>query len=100
MSFPILIAAMILSPDGIGEQLCERVLSVLFELWLVACAREFPGPALWKTFRQLCATWRHHEPLVYQWHRVNVALTAKVLPLLYGPDFPTLPVRKYCFCCL
>lgn len=27
--------------DDVGDQLCERVLSVLFEVWLLACARCF-----------------------------------------------------------
>ena len=76
--------------DGIGDQLCGRVLSVLFEMWLLACTKSFPSPPLWKTFRDMCTNWRHHEALVIQWYRVNVALSAKLLKMMYGPDYPEL----------
>ncbi|XP_052058888.1 ral GTPase-activating protein subunit beta-like isoform X5 [Mytilus californianus] len=76
--------------DDIGDHLCERVLSVLFEIWLLACYKCFPSPSLWKTFRNMCVNWRHHETLVVQWHKVNHALTARLLKFLYGPDYPIL----------
>lgn len=80
----------ILFPDDIGDHLCERVLSVLFEIWLLACQKCFPSPSLWKTFRNMCINWRHHETLVVQWHKVNHALTSRLLKFLYGPGYPTL----------
>ncbi|WAR19879.1 RLGPB-like protein, partial [Mya arenaria] len=76
--------------DDIGDHLCERVLSVLFELWLLACQKCFPSPSLWKTFRKMCIYWRHHEALISQWHRVNHALTARLLKFMFGPDYPEL----------
>ncbi|CAG2186876.1 Ral GTPase-activating protein subunit beta [Mytilus edulis] len=76
--------------DDIGDHLCERVLSVLFEIWLLACYKCFPSPSLWKTFRNMCVNWRHHETLVVQWHKVNHALTARLLKFLYGPGYPIL----------
>lgn len=86
----------ILSPptvkDDVGDQLCERVLSVLMELWLIACVRCFPAPPLWKTLREMCMNWRHRVPLVEQWNRVHLALTAKLLEYTYGPDFPRLKI--------
>ena len=45
--------------DDIGDQLCERGLGVLFEIWLIACVKSFPGPTLWKTLREMCMNWRH-----------------------------------------
>ena len=81
--------------DGIGDQLCGRVLSVLFEMWLLACTRSFPPPPLWKTFRDMCSNWRHHEAPVIQWYRVNVALSAKLLKIMYGPDYPELHASKW-----
>ncbi|XP_053405362.1 ral GTPase-activating protein subunit beta-like isoform X3 [Mercenaria mercenaria] len=78
--------------DDIGDHLCERVLSVLFELWLLACQKCFPSPSLWKTFRKMCIYWRHHEALITQWHRVNHALTARLLKFMYGPDYPELVI--------
>ncbi|KAL4239114.1 hypothetical protein ACF0H5_003817 [Mactra antiquata] len=80
--------------DDIGDHLCERVLSVLFELWLLACQKCFPSPSLWKTFRKMCIYWRHHEALITQWHRVNHALTARLLKFMYGPDYPELVVSE------
>uniref|UniRef100_A0A0B7AY85 Ral GTPase-activating protein subunit alpha/beta N-terminal domain-containing protein n=1 Tax=Arion vulgaris TaxID=1028688 RepID=A0A0B7AY85_9EUPU len=62
--------------DDISDHLCDRVLSVLFMIWLMACHKSFPSPSLWKTFRNMCLYWRHHEALVTMWHRVNHALTA------------------------
>ncbi|XP_068141137.1 ral GTPase-activating protein subunit beta isoform X9 [Drosophila tropicalis] len=76
--------------DDVGDQLCERVLSVLFEVWLLACVRSFPSPSMWKTLQESCTMWRHRVALVDQWNRVNLALTARLLEFSYGPAFPPL----------
>lgn len=81
-------------PDDVGDQLCERVLGVLYEIWLVACVKCFPSPPLWKTFREMCMNWRHRTGLVDQWNRVNLALTARLLSFMYGPEFPKMKIRK------
>ncbi|XP_075152917.1 ral GTPase-activating protein subunit beta isoform X10 [Haematobia irritans] len=78
--------------DDVGDQLCERVLQVLFEVWLLACVRCFPSPSLWKTLQESCAMWRHRVALVDQWNRVNLALTARLLEFTYGPAFPELKI--------
>ena len=70
------------------------MISVLFEMWLLACATAFPVPSLWRTFRDMCSNWRHHEPVILQWNRVNYALTAPLLVKLYGPDHPELVLGK------
>lgn len=80
--------------DDVGDQLCERVLSVLFEVWLLACARCFPSPPLWKTFRETCMNWRHRIALIEQWNRVSLALTARLLEFMYGPSFPELKISE------
>ncbi|KAF4523460.1 hypothetical protein B566_EDAN008869 [Ephemera danica] len=80
--------------EDIGDQLCERVLSVLFELWLLACACSFPSPPLWKTLRESCMKWRHRLALVEQWNRVCLALTARLLEFTYGPSFPELRISE------
>lgn len=80
--------------DDVGDQLCERVLSVLFEVWLLACSRCFPSPSLWKTFQESCAAWRHRIALVEQWNRVNLGLTAKLLEFTYGPAFPEMKIAE------
>ncbi|XP_066599368.1 ral GTPase-activating protein subunit beta isoform X2 [Prorops nasuta] len=78
--------------EDAGEQLCERVLGVLLEVWLVACERNFPSPPLWRTLRESCLRWRHRLALVEQWNRVCLALTAKLLQIMYGPTFPELRI--------
>ncbi|KAK5643498.1 hypothetical protein RI129_007343 [Pyrocoelia pectoralis] len=80
--------------DDVADQLCERVLSVLFEVWLIACAKCFPTPPLWKTLRERCMNWRHRIALIEQWNRVNLALTARVLAFMYGPGFPELKIGE------
>nr|CAD7199102.1 unnamed protein product [Timema douglasi] len=83
-----------LKTNDVGDQLCERVLSVLFEVWLLACARCFPSPPLWKTLRETCMNWRHRVALVEQWNRVNLVLTARLLEFTYGPTFPELKISE------
>ena len=75
------------SVGSIGTELCDRVLGALFEMWLLACARSFPSPPLWKAFSEMILHWRHHEALVIQWRRVVVSLTAKTLALLFGQEY-------------
>ena len=92
---PHLTQSIVFASDGIGDQLGGRVLSVLFETWLLACCKCFPSPPLWKTFRDMCANWRHHEVLVIQWYRVNIALLSKMLKIMYGPNYPELHASKW-----
>lgn len=96
--FLLAINQMLLSPPSIpgsvGDQLCERVLSVLFEVWLLACVRCFPSPSLWKTFQECCAEWRHRTALIEQWNRVNFSLTARLLKFTYGSSFPELKMLE------
>jgi len=98
LSFLLAINDALLSPpavkDDVGDQLCERVLGVLYEIWLIACVKSFPGPPLWKTFREMCMNWRHRTGLVTQWTRVNLALTARLLGFMYGPGFPAMNIAK------
>lgn len=82
------------STDDVGDQLCERVLGELYEIWLIACVKCFPSPPLWKAFREKCMNWRHRSGLVDQWNRVNLALTSRLLAFLYGPDLPKMTIRE------
>ncbi|XP_022824667.1 ral GTPase-activating protein subunit beta-like [Spodoptera litura] len=91
-------AAALLSPPAphhsAAEQLCERVLCVLFEVWILACHRCFPAPPLWRTLREQCVRWRHRAPLTEQWTRASLALTARLLKHMYGPLFPVMPISE------
>ncbi|CAL8111145.1 unnamed protein product [Orchesella dallaii] len=73
--------------EDIGDQLCERVLSVLFEVWLLACGKSFPSPPLWKTLRESCQSWRHRANLFDQWNRINLLLVGRTLNIMYGPGY-------------
>ncbi|XP_071834992.1 ral GTPase-activating protein subunit beta-like isoform X2 [Apostichopus japonicus] len=96
LKFMLTINSNLLSPPleqgSLAEHLCERLLQVMFEIWLLACARCFPPPTLWRTLREMCAGWRHHMETVVQWNRVCKVLTSKLLRSLYGPNFPPLKV--------
>ncbi|GAB6026097.1 hypothetical protein CHUAL_012300 [Chamberlinius hualienensis] len=81
-------------PTSKGDQLCERIVSVLFEIWLLACAYCFPSPPLWKTFRELSVNWRHRPAVVDQWNRVNIMLTSKLLKFMYEPHFPEIKISE------
>ena len=98
LSFLLAINDALLAPpavkEDVGDQLCERVLGVLYEIWLIACVKSFPGPTLWKTFQEMCMNWRHRTGLIVQWNRVNVALLARQLQFMYGGKIPQLIIPK------
>ncbi len=68
------------------EILSSRIVATLFEIWLIACNKNFPSPSLWKTFQEFCANWRHHISLVMEWNRVCFALTQRLLELTWWPE--------------
>lgn len=98
LMFLLHINSALLSPPTVkedaGEQLCERVLSVLFETWLLACARCFPPPPLWNALRESCQRWRHRAGLIEQWNRINFALTRKLICFMYGSSFPEISISE------
>lgn len=81
---------------GLAELLCEKLISVLLEVWLYASCHHFPTPSMWKTLHELCTSWRHHSAMINHWSRTALALTRRVIQYMYGPSFPlpTLPHRK------
>ncbi|XP_029632189.1 ral GTPase-activating protein subunit beta isoform X1 [Salmo trutta] len=79
---------------GIAEKLAEKLISVLFEVWFLACMRCFPTPPYWKTAREMLANWRHHPPVVEQWSKVIASLTSRLLRFTYGPSFPPFKVPE------
>ncbi|KAM3960395.1 LOW QUALITY PROTEIN: ral GTPase-activating protein subunit beta-like [Aphomia sociella] len=91
-------AAALLAPPAphhqAAHQLCDRVLCVLFEVWILACHRCFPTPPLWRTLREQCIRWRHRAPLTEQWTRASLCLTARLLKHMYGPTFPAMPISE------
>ena len=100
LKFLMIINDMLLSPPnmsgGLAEHLCDKLISVLFEVWLHASCHHFPAPSMWKTLHELCASWRHHNSMIDYWSRTSFALTRRVIQYMYGPSFPVppLPTRK------
>jgi hypothetical protein len=90
LKFFLAINDAVLSPpfnkDDFGEILSSRIVATLFEIWLIACNKVFPSPALWKTFQEFCSNWRHHISLVIEWNRVCFALTNRLLELVWWPE--------------
>lgn len=76
------------------KEIHKRIFS-LSQVWLVSCERSFPSPPLWRTLRESCLRWRHRLALVEQWNRVCLALTARLLQIMYGPMFPELKISMY-----
>ncbi|CAG0914457.1 unnamed protein product [Notodromas monacha] len=70
--------------DDMGVVLGERVLSVLFEVWLLGTLKNFPSPVLWKTFAEVILRWRHRVAVVDQWNRGCLSLTVRLLSDMYG----------------
>ncbi|XP_059508671.1 ral GTPase-activating protein subunit beta isoform X2 [Stegostoma tigrinum] len=79
-------------PGGLAENLADKLIGVLFEVWFLACMRCFPTPPYWKTAREMLANWRHHPAVVEQWSKVICALTSRLLRFTYGPSFPPFKV--------
>uniref|UniRef100_A0A8C3LLB0 Ral GTPase-activating protein subunit beta n=1 Tax=Chrysolophus pictus TaxID=9089 RepID=A0A8C3LLB0_CHRPC len=79
---------------GIAENLAEKLIGVLFEVWLLACTRCFPTPPYWKTAKEMVANWRHHPAVVEQWSKVICALTSRLLRFTYGPSFPPFKIPE------
>ncbi|XP_062897049.1 ral GTPase-activating protein subunit beta isoform X6 [Mobula hypostoma] len=77
---------------GLAENLADKLIGVLFEVWFLACTRCFPTPPYWKTAREMLANWRHHPAVVEQWSKVICALTSRLLRFTYGPSFPPFKV--------
>lgn len=97
LKFLMTINDMLLSPPntsgGLAEHLCEKLISVLLEVWLHASCHHFPAPSMWKTLHELCVSWRHHNSMIDYWSRTSLALTRRVIQYMYGPSFPPPPLQ-------
>ena len=48
----------------------------------------------WCPSREMCLNWRHRAGLVDQWNEVTLALTARLLMFMSGPNFPQMTVGE------
>ncbi|OTF71795.1 hypothetical protein BLA29_001486 [Euroglyphus maynei] len=69
--------------SDIGTQIADRVISTLFQGWLISCVYFFPSPSFWRTFQNVCINARHCSALITQWNRVNICLTKRLVSILY-----------------
>lgn len=74
---------------GISE-LTYGLLKVLFELWLCSLNDEID---MWNHLQSHAITWCKHMATIKQWNSVCLALTKRVVNLLYGPSEGTTLVR-------
>lgn len=73
-------------PD-IGTHLQDRILGVLFDLILIASSKSIPTPNHWRTFHEMCLTWRHRPALIDHWRRITLLLTKRIVSLSYKNSF-------------
>lgn len=82
--------------EDIGTHLCERVITVLFEIWIMACKRCFPTPNYWKTLQYLFSTWRHRPQVIEQWSSVCLIFTQRLVQLNNQMTFINLQQQEQC----
>ncbi|CAG8459818.1 2057_t:CDS:10 [Ambispora leptoticha] len=79
-----------------GDELCEHLLRVLFELWLRSKIRNVE---MWNIFKKCFNLWTHRLQTIHQWNATTLALTQRVARLLYGPregaDMVSISVGGY-----
>jgi len=69
-------------PSPLGQRLCNQMLRVLFECWLVA---ETFRPLMWNYLTDRVSKWTHIPQTIAQWQSVSLALTQRMLRFMYGP---------------
>ncbi|KAG2228010.1 hypothetical protein INT45_012034 [Circinella minor] len=68
---------------NMGDELCEHLLRVLFELWLRSRIREVE---MWDILKECFMRWSHRSKAIQQWSSITFSLTNRVLNLTYGSD--------------
>ncbi|KAI9496808.1 hypothetical protein BDB00DRAFT_869033 [Zychaea mexicana] len=68
---------------NMGDELCEHLLRVLFELWLRSRIREVE---MWDILKDCFMRWSHRPKVIQHWSSTSLSLTNRVLNLLYGSD--------------
>ncbi|CAG5111258.1 Oidioi.mRNA.OKI2018_I69.chr2.g5583.t1.cds [Oikopleura dioica] len=83
-----------LATGGLADLLGSELIKTLFEVWLVACAKNFPTPTFWKTLTDFVQGWRHHYAVIDWWSRFTAVLTRDVISSSQGPTYPELLVPE------
>ncbi|KAM3589848.1 hypothetical protein VKS41_000701 [Umbelopsis sp. WA50703] len=67
---------------SMGDELCEHLLRVLFELWLRSKTRDVE---MWDIMKRCFVRWTHRPKAIQQWSSIALSLTNRTLRFLYGP---------------
>ncbi|KAI7867850.1 hypothetical protein BDF14DRAFT_1956776 [Spinellus fusiger] len=60
---------------NMGDQLCDHLLKVLYELWLRSETKQVE---MWDIFKDCFARWTHRPHVIQQWSAMSLALTRYV----------------------
>ncbi|KAF7730162.1 hypothetical protein EC973_002770 [Apophysomyces ossiformis] len=74
---------------NMGDELCDHLLRVLFELWLKSETTEVEMWNMLKVHKvaaECFMRWGHRPKAIQQWSLTSLALTKRILNLLYGKD--------------
>ena len=69
------------SGPGLGTKLCPLLMKVLFEIWLRSTTK---NQVLWDTLKELVQGWRYRRPVLEHWSNTAIALTNRLIRILYG----------------
>lgn len=78
----------------LADLLASEITRTLFEVWLIASAKNFPTPTFWKTLKEFVQGWRHHYAVIDWWSRFTAVLTRRVIQEAQGPAYPELTVPE------
>ncbi|XP_056294569.1 ral GTPase-activating protein subunit beta isoform X3 [Pseudoliparis swirei] len=92
LNFLLCVNHAMLATGDVSEQLSRLSMAVLFEAWLLSCARCFPSRSLWRAGRLALSGCRRRPAAVEQWSRAVAALTSRLLLQSFGPAFPRFEV--------
>jgi len=73
-------------PSLLGLKLCNQVLKVLFECWLHSRTQ---NPQMWKYLKDRVPKWTNLSKTITHWQSFSLALTGRLLRLMYGPGHGT-----------
>ena len=76
--------------NDMSQKISPLLLTILFEIWIRSNNRDLQ---LWKELERNSALWLDHIWLISQWRSVILALTHKVVALLYGEYKPSILIE-------
>ncbi|KAI8384823.1 uncharacterized protein BYT42DRAFT_563753 [Radiomyces spectabilis] len=71
---------------NMGDELCDHLLRVLFELWLRSTNMDVE---MWDILKSCFMRWTHRPKAIKQWSSTSLSLTNRITHLLYGTQHGT-----------